>query len=406
MLTVDLKHPVVSLTVGVTVAFTLQLVYNFLSKPKPEKSKASENTATDSGAFWNLVGNTPLVKIKSLSAALGCEVYGKCEFTNPGGSVKDRVAKMIVQVAEQKGLLKPGGVVFEGTSGSTGISLALACNARGYECVIYMPNDQAKEKSDMLKALGARVVFTPQVSIVNDEHYCNAARRAAADSSLNGRGFFADQFENPANFMAHFTETGEEIWRQTHGQVDAFVAAAGTGGTVAGVGACLKAHNPQVKVVLADPQGSALHGRVKTGVLYTQEDAEGCRKKIIFDTVTEGIGLNRLTKNFSLGLPHIDDSFKVSDQEALEMSEFLLKNDGLFVGSSSAVNCCAIAKAVRGGVIKKGSVVVTILCDSGMRHLSKFYSPDYLARVNLTRPAVTDTWLPSVLREQPGVLRQ
>ncbi|KAF4697616.1 hypothetical protein FOZ60_004512 [Perkinsus olseni] len=337
-----------------------------------------ESARSARGGWWALVGNTPLIRIDSISELLGCEVYAKCEFVNPGGSVKDRIAKMIVADAEEKGLLKPGGTIYEGTSGSTGISLTMAGLCRGYKTVIFMPDDQAKEKSELIETLGGEVHLCRPVSIVDPEHMCKLAEKAADEDP---GGFYADQFENESNFRAHFLGTGKEIIEQTKGNVDVFVTAAGTGGTLAGTAARLKTEigEDRVTVVLADPPGSALARRIETGVLFNERDREGYRVKHPFDTVTEGIGLGRLTHNFTLGLPFIDHAVSVSDAEAVRMSRWLLKKDGLFVGSSASLNVAAIVKAYKRGYIKPGQRVVTIMCDSGMRHLSKFWNNNYLA---------------------------
>ncbi|KAF4663377.1 hypothetical protein FOL47_005766 [Perkinsus chesapeaki] len=344
----------------------------------------------ESGGWWALVGNTPLIRIDSISELLGCEVYAKCEFVNPGGSVKDRVAKMIVSDAEDKGLLKPGGTIYEGTSGSTGISLTgavlkanslgfrMAGLARGYKTVIFMPDDQGKEKSEMIETLGGEVHLCRPVSIVDPEHMCKLAEQAA---ERDPGGFYADQFENESNFRAHFLGTGKEILEQTKGKVEVFVTAAGTGGTLAGTAARLKTElgEDNVTVILADPPGSALARRINTGVLFNEKDKEGYRVRHPFDTVTEGIGLGRLTHNFTLGLPFIDCAVSISDAEAVRMSRWLLAKDGLFVGSSGSLNVAAVVKAYKKGYIKPGQRVVTIMCDSGMRHLSKFWNNSYLA---------------------------
>ncbi|KZF26108.1 PALP-domain-containing protein [Xylona heveae TC161] len=325
------------------------------------------------------IGNTPLFKIKSLSEATGCEILAKAEFLNgAGGSPKDRVALSMIQLAEEEGLLTPhaGDVVYEGTVGSTGISLATLCRARGYLAHICMPNDQATEKSDLLLKLGAEVERLRPAPIVDQNQFVNKARARAeehtADSSRPGRGFFADQFENGANWRAHFTGTGPEIYRQTGGRVDAFVAGAGTGGTISGVALYLKPRLPDMKVVLADPQGSGLFNRVKYGVMFDPKEREGTRRRHQVDTIVEGIGINRVTQNFEAGRDLVDDAVRVNDEQAKAMARWLVEKDGIFVGSSSSVNCVA---AVRTALeLGPGHRVVTILCDSGARHLSKFWA--------------------------------
>jgi len=325
----------------------------------------------------SLIGSTPLIRIESLSRETGCEILAKAEFLNPGGSVKDRVALEIIQEAVADGRLKPGGgLVTEGTVGSTGISLALVAAAYGCRCFIAMPDDAAIEKAQMLEALGAQVERLRPVSIAHPQHFVNVARRRAASEP---NAIFADQFENLANFRAHLA-TGKEIWEQTRGRIDAFVSGAGTGGTIAGVSSFLKQKNHRLKVYLSDPPGSGLYNRVTRGVMYTSEEAEGKRLKHPEDTITEGVGINRLTANFARA--RVDGAFRSSDKEAVEMAAYLLRNDGLFVGSSAAVNCVGAVKAAR--KMGPGHVIVTVLCDGGHRHLSKFHNREFLAEHDLT----------------------
>ncbi|KAL2912309.1 Cysteine synthase 2 [Polyrhizophydium stewartii] len=342
-----------------------------------------------------LIGNTPLVRIASLSAATGCEILAKAEFTSVGGSTKDRVALAIIQDAEERGLITPntGCTVFEGTVGSTGISLAVIARAKGYLCHIVMPDDQAKEKYEILEALGATVERVRPVSIVDKDHYVNVARRRAEDmnriaddTGSLARGFFCDQFENLANYRTHLSTTGPEILAQTRGRIDAFVMGAGTGGTLAGVAHFLKPRVPGLCVVLADPEGSGLFNKVMFNVLYASEQAEGKRKRHQVDTIVEGVGINRLTAIINLALDgSIDDAVRVTDAEAVEMSRFLMREDGLFVGSSSAVNCVAAVRTAR--KLGPGHTIVTLLCDHGSRHLTKFWSTEYVARWGLTPSA-------------------
>lgn len=328
--------------------------------------------------------------------------------------MKDRVAVKIIEEALESGELAPGGVVTEGSAGSTAISLATVAPAYGCKCHVVIPDDAAIEKSQILQALGATVERVRPVSITHRDHFVNIARRRASeanelaskhrkDEQMNGKaleqvngfqyddeeqlfpkncpgGYFADQFENLANFRAHYEGTGPEIWEQTGGNVDAFVAAAGTGGTVAGASKFLQEKNPNIKCFLIDPPGSGLFNKITRGVMYTKEEAEGRRLKNPFDTITEGIGINRLTKNFMMA--KLDGAFRGTDKEAVEMSRFLMKNDGLFLGSSSAMNCVGAVRVAQS--IGPGHTIVTILCDSGMRHLSKFYNADYLSKYDLT----------------------
>ncbi|CAG7850707.1 SubName: Full=Related to cysteine synthase {ECO:0000313/EMBL:CCA74731.1} [Serendipita indica DSM 11827] len=330
-----------------------------------------------------LIGNTPLLRIKSLSDALGVDILGKAEFLNPGGSVKDRVAMKIIDDAEASGYLKPGigSRIFEGTVGSTGISIATLAAARGYNTTIIMPDDVAAEKALALRALGADVEKVRPASIVDKKQFVNLAKSKAAAYGTNARslpgldgvvssdqdldakdqprGFFADQFENRSNFEAHYQGTGPEIWRQSGCKVDAFVSGAGTGGTIAGAGQYLREKNPKIIVVLSDPEGSGLYNKVKHGVMFDAKESEGRKRRHQVDTVVEGIGINRLTKNFEYALPIIDDAIRVSDVEAVSMSRFIVKNDGLFLGSSSACNLVAAVKVAKR--LPRSGRVVTIL---------------------------------------------
>lgn len=292
------------------------------------------------------IGNTPLFVIKSLSEITGCTIMAKAEFMNgAGGSPKDRVALNIIQSAEEAGLLIPhsGDTVYEGTVGSTGISLATLCRARGYLAHICMPSDQAMEKSNLLLKLGAVVERVKPAPIVDQEHFVNRARNLAAehtaDPAKRGRGFFANQFETEANWRAHYEGTGPEIFDQTRGNIDAFVAGAGTGGTISGVAMFLKSKKPTVKIVLADPQGSGLYNKIKHGVMFHPQEREGTRRRHQVDTMIEGIGLSRSTANFEIGREVIDDAVKVTDDQAMAMARWLVEKDGIFIGSSSAVNC-------------------------------------------------------------------
>ncbi|KAI1187669.1 cysteine synthase-like protein [Nemania serpens] len=326
------------------------------------------------------IGGTPLVEIHSLSAATGRTILAKAEFLNgAGNSPKDRVALRMIEVAEAQGLLVPGrgDTIYEGTVGSTGISIAALARAKGYRAHICMPDDQALEKSDLLHHLGATVERVPVAPITSPEHFVNLARRRASEHTASktdaSRGFFADQFENPANYEAHEAATGPEIVAQTGGRLDAFVAGAGTGGTIAGVARCLKgdAGIPGVRVVLADPQGSGLYNKVRHGVMYSPTEKEGTRRRQQVDSIVEGVGINRVTENFEAGRDLIDDAVRVTDDQVCQMARWLVEHDGIFVGSSSAVNCvAAVVTAMR---LPEGSRVVTILCDSGTRHLSKLW---------------------------------
>ncbi|KAJ7267683.1 tryptophan synthase beta subunit-like PLP-dependent enzyme [Mycena haematopus] len=347
-----------------------------------------------------VIGNTPLIRIPSLSKALNVEILAKAEFLNPGGSVKDRVAARMIDDAERQGLLHPhtGSRIFEGTSGSTGISLAMVGRARGYDVTIITPDDMATEKLNAIRSLGADVEQVRPASIVDKKQYVNVARqRALAFSSTSStsvisglgdsiavltdsdaRGFFADQFENKSNYDAHFDGTGPEVWRQTNGNVQAFVSGAGTGGTIAGVGRFLKSMKEDVVICLADPEGSGLYNKVKHGVMYDQREKEGTKRRHQVDTVVEGIGLNRLTQNLELALPIIDDAVRVTDPEAVAMARYLVEHDGLFIGSSSACNLVACVRLVKKMGWHSGERIVTVICDSGCRHYSKFWNDEYL----------------------------
>jgi len=331
------------------------------------------------------IGNTPLIYLKTLSEATGCTILGKAEFLNPGGSSKDRIAREIVLNALKSGALPPGGTIVEGTSGSTGISLSLIAAATGCQCDITMPDDQAVEKSNLMTLFGANVERVRPAAISNDRHYSRIAEsRSRNTDSGTGHGsstFYTDQFENLDNVKAHRTTTGVEIWTQTGGNIDAFVMSAGTGGTLTGVGSYLKEQNEQVQVVLADPSGSVLYHRVKDGVAYAPQQSEKTLKRVRIDTITEGIGIDRLTRNFTEYEDCVDDALRITDQEAVNMAWHLLRNEGLFLGSSSGLNCTAAMKVARR--LGPGHTVVTVLCDSGNRHLTKLYNLDFLERNEL-----------------------
>lgn len=322
-----------------------------------------------------LIGNTPLVLIKSLSKSSNSRIYAKLELCNPAGSAKDRVAYNVIKTAEQQGKLIRGepGWVFEGTSGSTGISIAMLCNALGYRAHISLPDDTSTEKLALLEGLGATVNKVKPASIVDPNQYVNAAKKSCDELvKKGGRGIFADQFENEANWRIHYETTGPEIYEQMNGKIDGFIAGCGTGGTITGVSKYLK-EKMSVKphVVLADPQGSGFYNRVNYGVMYDKVEKEGTRRRHQVDTIIEGIGLNRITRNFELGEQHIDESMRVTDEQAIKMAKFLSVNDGLFVGSSTAINAVAAVKLAE--KLGTDSRIVIIACDAGSRHLSKFW---------------------------------
>ena len=318
--------------------------------------------------FVGAVGETPLIRLHGLSELTGCEILGKAEFMNPGGSVKDRAALGILLEAEQEGLLKPGGTVVEGTAGNTGIGLAHLCNARGYKALIVIPDTQSAEKIGLLRSLGAEVRTVPAVPYRDPNNYVRLSGRIA--SEIPG-AVWANQFDNLANRRAHFNSTGPEIWRQTAGKVDAWVAATGTGGTYAGVALYLKQQNPQVQCVLADPHGSALYSWAKGGELATEGSS-----------ITEGIGNSRVTANLE-GAP-IDDAVRIDDQSALDTIYELLWREGLFLGGSVGINVAGAVETARR--LGPGHTIVTVLCDSGDRYRSRLYDGDWLATKGLQQP--------------------
>ncbi|ARJ67309.1 cysteine synthase A [Magnetospirillum sp. ME-1] len=323
--------------------------------------------------FLDTIGNTPLIRLKRASEETGCEILGKAEFLNPGGSVKDRAALAIIRDAEAKGLLKPGGVIVEGTAGNTGIGLALVANALGYKTVIVMPETQSQEKKDMLRLVGADLRLVPAVPYANPGNYVRYSETLAnelARTEPNGV-LWANQFDNTANRMGHFNTTGQEIWRQTDGKMDAFTCAVGTGGTLAGTGMALKEHNRDIRIVLADPMGSALFNHYAHGELK----AEGT-------SITEGIGQGRITRNLE-GAP-IDDQVQVTDHEALPLIFDLVKGEGLVLGGSSGINVMAAIKVAR--ILGPGHTVVTVLCDYGTRYQSKLFNPAFLRERDLPVP--------------------
>jgi len=315
-----------------------------------------------------LIGNTPLVRLAGPSEATGCEILAKCEFMNPGGSVKDRAALAIIEDAEAQGTIGAGGVIVEGTAGNTGIGLALIGNAKGYRTIIVMTDTQSREKQDTLKALGAELVLVAPTAYSNPAHYVHTSRRIAEETP---NALWANQFDNTANRMAHIRTTAAEIWEQTGGKVDAFTCAVGTGGTLAGVGLGLKERNPDIVIGLTDPYGASLYNYFAHGELK----AEG-------SSVSEGIGQSRITANLE-GAP-VDTQFRISDEEGLEQLFGLLQNEGLCVGLSSGINIAGAMALAR--ELGPGKTIVTILCDSGMRYLSSLFNPDWLESKGLKAP--------------------
>jgi cysteine synthase len=315
--------------------------------------------------FIGAVGNTPLIRLNSLSDATGCEILGKAEFLNPGGSVKDRAALYIIEDAERRGVLKPGGTVVEGTAGNTGIGLAHICNAKGYKCLIIIPETQSQEKMDLLRTLGAEVRPVPAVPYRDPNNYVKLSGRIAAAMD---NAIWANQFENLANRQAHYETTGPEIWAQTDGTIDAWVAATGTGGTYAGVTLFLKERNPKIQCVLADPMGSGLYSYYKTGEI-----------KLEGNSITEGIGNSRITGNME-GVP-VDEAIQVDDPDAIQMVYQMLQRDGLFMGGSVGINVGAAVKLAE--QLGPGKTIVTVLCDGGSRYQSKLFNREWLKEKGL-----------------------
>ncbi|MEO0441300.1 MAG: cysteine synthase A [Pseudomonadota bacterium] len=313
----------------------------------------------------DLIGNTPLVRLDGPSEEAGCDIFGKCEFANPGASVKDRAALFIVKDAEERGLLQPGGMIVEGTAGNTGIGIALVANARGYRTTIVMPETQSREKMDTLRALGAELITVPAAPYSNPGHFVHTSRRIAEETE---GAVWANQFDNVANRRAHIETTAEELWDQTDGTIDGFVCAAGTGGTIAGVGMGLKARNENVKIALADPHGAALYNFYAHGELKSEGSS-----------VAEGIGQGRITGN--LEDAPIDTQYRISDEEGLEWVARLLREEGLCLGLSSGIN---VAGAIAlGKELGPGSKIATILCDTGFRYLSSLYNAEWLRSKDL-----------------------
>jgi cysteine synthase len=322
--------------------------------------------------FTGAVGRTPLIRLRALSELTGCDILGKAEFMNPGGSVKDRAALGILQAAEANGQLHPGGTVVEGTAGNTGIGLAHLCNARGYRCLIVIPETQSAEKIAQLRTLGAEVRTVPAVPYANPDNYVKLSGRIAAETP---GAVWANQFDNLANRQAHFDSTGPEIWEQCEGQLDAWVSATGTGGTYAGVALFLKERRPSLRCVLADPYGSALYQWATSGELH----AEG-------SSVTEGIGNSRVTANLA-GAP-IDDAVRIDDPEALRTIYELLWQEGLYMGGSVGINVAAAVETARR--LGPGHRIVTVLCDSGDRYRSRLYDRAWLTSKGLEMPRKPD----------------
>jgi len=341
------------------------------SLPKQLKlinSKAIRTIVTQNvfKGFRGSVGNTPLIKLEGASELTGCNIMVKAEMMNPGGSVKDRAAMYLIKDAEEKGLIGPGGTIVEGTAGNTGIGLAHMCLTLGYKCVIYIPDDQTQEKIDMLKALGADVRAVPRAPFASPLNFNKLAMAHAAETE---NSVWTDQFDNLANRRAHYETTGPEIWEQTKGKVDCIIFSTGTGGTLTGSGMFLKERNPNVKVYLADPEGSVLYNYFNNGKLERKGDG----------SITQGIGQGRITNNVNGG--PIDRAFHITDKMAVEWTFKLLHEEGFFVGSSSGLNVAAAVEAAK--ELGPGHTIVTCLCDSGQRYFAELFSRSWLEKKEL-----------------------
>ncbi len=324
--------------------------------------------------FVAAIGNTPLIRLNAVSNITGCEIYGKAEFMNPGGSVKDRAAKAIIEDAEARGLLGPGGIIVEGTAGNTGIGLTMVGNAKGYKSVIVMPETQSEEKKDVLRVCGADLRLVPAAPYKNPNNYVRYSESLAKElaKSHNSGVLWANQFDNKANLQGHYQTTGPEIWIQTDHKVDGFICAVGSGGTLAGVGKFLKEKNNDIKIAIADPEGSALYNYYEHGELKSEGNS-----------ISEGIGQGRITAN--LAEAPVDMVFCLSDHIALPLIFDLMQNEGLYLGGSSAINVAgAVAMARKLG---PGKTIVTILCDSGQRYQSKIWNPEFLKSKDLPVPS-------------------
>ena len=323
--------------------------------------------------FIDAIGNTPLIRLNGPSNETGCNILGKAEYSNPGGSIKDRAAWAIIKDSEEKNILRENGIIIEGTAGNTGIGLTLIGNSRGYKSIIVMPETQTREKIDILKYIGAELRLVPAKPYKDPNNFVKYSGRLAEEISKknNGNVLWANQFDNVANYLGHYQTTGQEIWRQTKGKIDGFICSSGTGGTIAGVGKALKERNKNIKICLADPKGSALYNFIK----FKELKSEG-------NSITEGIGSSRITANFSEA--PIDDAFSVDDVDALTEIYKLIENEGLSLGTSSGINVAgAISLAKELG---PGKTIVTMLCDKSDKYHSKLFNKDFLKEKNLPIP--------------------
>jgi cysteine synthase A len=334
-----------------------------------------------------VIGNTPLIKLKHASDSTGCTILGKAEFMNPGGSVKDRAALAIINDAVKRGVLKPGGLIVEGTAGNTGIGLALVANALGYKTVIVIPDTQSQEKKDLLRLQGAELIEVPAVPYSDPNNYVKLSGRLAERLAKEhpAGAIWANQFDNVANRQGHFDSTGPEIWTQTNGKVNGFTCAVGTGGTLAGVAMALKAKNPNIKIAIADPLGAALYSYYQTGELKSSGSS-----------ITEGIGQGRITAN--LEDAPIDFAYQISDEEALPIVFDLAEHEGLLLGGSSGINVAGAIRLAKD--LGPGHTIVTILCDSGARYQSKLFNPAFLRSKHLPVP----NWMERKPSIKPGFI--
>ena len=323
--------------------------------------------------FIEAIGNTPLIRLNGPSKETGCNILGKAEFLNPGGSVKDRAALAIIKEAEEKNIIKKGGTIVEGTAGNTGIGLTLIANSKGYKSIIVMPETQTKEKIDTLRSIGADLRLVPAKPYKDQDNYIKFSERLAKEiyKKNNGNTIWANQFDNTANLNGHYNNTGKEIWNQTKGKIDGFICSSGTGGTIAGVGKALKEKNNKVKIYLSDPKGSALYNFIKFNEL-----------KIEGNSITEGIGNSRITANFKEA--PIDDAYSINDHEALTEIYKLIENEGLCLGTSSGINIVGAIKLAK--ELGPGKTIVTVLCDKSDRYHSKLFNKEFLIKNNLPIP--------------------
>ena len=323
--------------------------------------------------FIDAIGNTPLIRLNGPSNETGCNILGKAEYLNPGGSIKDRAAWAIIKDSEEKNILRENGIIVEGTAGNTGIGLTLIGNSKGYKSIIVMPDTQTKEKIDILRYIGAELRLVPAKPYKDPDNFVKYSGRLAEEISKknNGNVLWANQFDNIANYLGHYQTTGQEIWDQTNGKIDGFICSSGTGGTIAGVGKALKEKNKNIKIYLADPKGSALYNFIK----FKELKSEG-------NSITEGIGSSRITANF--GEAPIDDAFSIDDVDALTEIYKLIENEGLSLGTSSGINVAgAISLAKELG---PGKTIVTVLCDKSDKYHSKLFNKDFLKEKNLPIP--------------------